>query len=522
MNYKDLFNSKNLFLILLFITTYLRVINIISEQLWEDEAISIAIASAPNNSFWNVIIRDIHPPLYYLILRGWIILFGKSVFSTRLLSVLFSILTFPVLYLIGKEIKDEKLGLIVIFLYSLSPFSIFYANEVRAYSLIHLLFTICLYFAILCIKDPIKLRNYLYLSITGATLIYTHYIGFIYFGILLIGLLIFNRKEKVIYRKVILTILITVASYIPWLPYAVQDFLGGAHGYAGGELNLIYLFYWAFNLFLGPVPSNINDPYVYKIIVLTLLLNIPLMILSIISVIGLIFTYKDIDSFNSKELLFFIIVIPVLLFGITIIIGFIVINSFTAKNLIGVLTPIHILEAIGLYHLFSNKNLIVSNNKILTIIRAHLSKRLLYSIIAVFLITNISIYPLFRAYYLQKPDWDGCIKQLKKKFKNHDIIILCYPGGPYSDVMEYYSDLNNFDLDDNFEEVIYDEDEIEEFFEDITKDNITRIWIITFWESYRDPKDKTDDMIVDEYDLEEIKEYNYRLDITLALYELPS
>ena len=71
---------------------------------------------------------------------------------------------------------------------------------------------------------------------------------------------------------------------------------------------------------------------------------------------------------------------------------------------------------------------------------------------------------------------------LKKEFKKHEIIIVCYPGGPYSDVMEYYSDLNDFDLEDNFYELIYNDDEIEEFFEDIFEENITKIWIITFWE----------------------------------------
>ena len=108
MNYRNFLTNRNLIVIILTICIYLRLINIISEQLWEDEAISIAIASSSNNNFWKAVIGDIHPPLYYIILRGWIFIFGHSVFSCRLLSAIFSILTLPILYLTGKEIKDEN------------------------------------------------------------------------------------------------------------------------------------------------------------------------------------------------------------------------------------------------------------------------------------------------------------------------------------------------------------------------------------------------------------------------------
>jgi hypothetical protein len=136
------------------------------------------------------------------------------------------------------------------------------------------------------------------------------------------------------------------------------------------------------------------------------------------------------------------------------------------------------------------------------------------------LITHIIIYPFLRAYYLQKPDWDGCFKRIKKDFKKHDIIIIAYDGGGYSEVMEYYSNENNFDLDDNFYELNYDEDDIEEFFKEISKDNITRIWVINFWDKIRDPDDKTEELLIEEYDLDKIEKYKFRLDITLILYEV--
>jgi uncharacterized membrane protein len=451
-------------------------------------------------------------------------MFGNSVLATRLLSAIFSILTFPILYLSGKEIKDENFGLIIVFLYSISPFSIFYANEVRAYSLIHLLFSISIYLAIKCLKSPNNLRNYFYHGVIGALLIYTHYMGFLYYGIILIGMSIFNRKENAFIKRILLSLIISITSYIPWIPYAIQDSLGGAHGYAGGRLNFVNLSYWAFTYFLAPVPSYINNPYVMNLIIFTFLINIPLMILSVISLIGFINICMHRANFKLKVILRFVIIISALLYGSSILIGLIIENSFTSKNLIGGLSLIYILEAFGLYYLFIEKNSFQLKYKktILKFFNLVRSKKIIYSIISALLIINMVIYPIFRAYYLQKPDWNGCFERLKKDFKKHDIIILGYPGKKYSDVMEYYSDLNDFDLEDNFYILNYeDEDEIEEFIEDIYEDNITRIWIIKFWKNIRDPNGKTDDLLVEEYDLEEIEEYKYRLDIKLTLYEVP-
>lgn len=50
------------------IAIYLRSANIISEQLSIDEAISISFANSSFDKFWNLLISDIHPPLFYIIL----------------------------------------------------------------------------------------------------------------------------------------------------------------------------------------------------------------------------------------------------------------------------------------------------------------------------------------------------------------------------------------------------------------------------------------------------------------------
>ena len=87
--------------------------------------------------------------------------------------------------------------------------------------------------------------------------------------------------------------------------------------------------------------------------------------------------------------------------------------------------------------------------------------------------------------------------------------------------MEYYSDLNDFDLEENSYKLDYNEDDIEEFFEEIDDDDITRIWILLYWLNLDDSEEKTKDKFVDEYNLTKVDEFEFRHDITLKLYEIP-
>ena len=512
-----------LFIIILGIAIYLRMINIVSEQLWLDEGGTIDYVNSSWAYMFKTVTEEKNPILYYTILKLWICLFGDSVFSCRLLSVIFSVLTVPILYLLGKEIKDERLGLIIIFLYAISPFSIWYANEVRMYSLLQLLFTITFYFAVKLLKEPVNTKFYIYFSITAVCMIYTHYIGVIYLVFLSICIFLFNRKAEFFYKNASISIFIIIVSYIPWIPYAIAYFLGGPTAYTGGELSLINLAYWTFYFFIAPVPSYIEDPYIMNIVIYSFLICLPLVIVSFTGFIGFLYSYRNKDYFNLKSIIDFTLLMTFLIFGIIILIGFLIPNTFQAKNLIGGLTLVHIIEGFGFYYLILDKNSSFNQNfkKLLRIFNPMLLKKIFRPLIIIVLICNVVIFPIFKATNLQKPDWNGCVKKLKEKHKSSDIVINHYGVKQLPRVMEYYCDRHDFDFDENTYDLNYKEDEIEEFFKYVSDEGIKRIWIVSYWPHVLDPDDKTEDKLVDEYNLIKVKDYEFRRDITLTLYEIP-
>lgn len=76
------------------------------------------------------------PPLYYVLLRLWTQFFGDSISSIRSLSAFISLLVFPCLYWLCRELfETPRTAWIAIALMAVSPFHVLYAQEARPYSL---------------------------------------------------------------------------------------------------------------------------------------------------------------------------------------------------------------------------------------------------------------------------------------------------------------------------------------------------------------------------------------------------
>jgi uncharacterized membrane protein len=78
-----------------------------------------------------------HPPLYYVIARFWVQIFGNSVTAIRSLSAFISLLIFPCIYWLCRELFKVPLSvpMIAIALMAISPIHLIYAQESREYIL---------------------------------------------------------------------------------------------------------------------------------------------------------------------------------------------------------------------------------------------------------------------------------------------------------------------------------------------------------------------------------------------------
>ena len=77
----------------------------------------------------------LHPPLYYFIVYWILLLFGNQSFTLQLFSIIISLASIPLIYLLGTLADNKKVGLFASLLLTVSPYSIIYSSMARPYPL---------------------------------------------------------------------------------------------------------------------------------------------------------------------------------------------------------------------------------------------------------------------------------------------------------------------------------------------------------------------------------------------------
>lgn len=165
-----------------------------------------------------------HPPLYYLLLRGWMQLFGSSITAVRSLSAVISLLAFPCLYWLCWELfQTPFVGWMAIALFSVSPFHVLYAQEARQYSL----WTVTILLSSAALLQALRLATPNSWRIYAATLVLGFY-TILFFpvvtlsqGIYVILTETFRRSQIV--KAYLQALLIGVLAFTPWLLLLVTN-----------------------------------------------------------------------------------------------------------------------------------------------------------------------------------------------------------------------------------------------------------------------------------------------------------
>lgn len=117
--------------------------------LWHDEALSHFYALQPTGWLLAQSASELnHPPLFFLILRGWLgIVPPYDPLWVELLNVAFGTLTVAVTGWWGRLFLDRATTLIVVLLLALHPWAVHFSGELRMYALAGLAVTVSGYFA---------------------------------------------------------------------------------------------------------------------------------------------------------------------------------------------------------------------------------------------------------------------------------------------------------------------------------------------------------------------------------------
>ncbi|MGC8878781.1 MAG: glycosyltransferase family 39 protein [Anaerolineae bacterium] len=124
----------------------LRLYRLNFQPLWGDEGWSFYFAGMTLPEMMRHTAQDIHPPLYYALLHGWLNLIGSTPEGARLLSIMIGTLMVPVVWRLGSFLLDRRAALLGSVLTTLAPLAVYYSQEVRMYMLVTLLGAASWYF----------------------------------------------------------------------------------------------------------------------------------------------------------------------------------------------------------------------------------------------------------------------------------------------------------------------------------------------------------------------------------------
>ncbi|GAF92298.1 unnamed protein product, partial [marine sediment metagenome] len=174
-------------LIVLIIGLTLRLKIILRDDLWYDEAFTGLLMRIPKDKFLEIIKNDPHPPLYMLINKLWILVFGVSDFSLRFLPLKFGILTIIIVYLLTKKLFQKETAVVAAFLAAINPFLIGYSIEARSYSFFGFITALTAYFLItkhfnLFVLALVVMLNTHFMSLTFMPVLLSYYVYLIFKG----------------------------------------------------------------------------------------------------------------------------------------------------------------------------------------------------------------------------------------------------------------------------------------------------------------------------------------------------
>ncbi len=212
-----------------------------------DEAYSIQLITRYNlTEMVRMTAQDIHPPLYYLVLRMFGAVFGTGVFALKMMSAFFTVCTM----LLGVTKVRKNWGMAAAGLFQLAiglgPELLFYAVNIRMYSMALFFVTGCALSAYDILHSGRK-ADWLLFVLSALGGVYTHYFTAVplavIYGYLLAGLLLWNRKAC---KTFLLACAATVTAYLPWILVVVRSFerMGTTGGVDVGQLDLGELCRW--------------------------------------------------------------------------------------------------------------------------------------------------------------------------------------------------------------------------------------------------------------------------------------
>ena len=274
----SLSNRRNFFLILttVSIMAACSVVYLgLKQSVWFDEAYSIDIAKQSWGEIVRLTAEDVHPPLYYWLLKFWMLLFGDNELALRSMSALFFGASLVTMGALLRKFFGAKTALFALAFILAAPFLLRYGFEIRMYSLASCIGVLATYVLVTAVDTKQERRRRLLMGLYALLVVagmYTLYFMALIWITHLVWLCIKSReKGKYLLIEGVVAYGVSLLLFLPWLPSVLAGLAGGTLSPVTHALNFDNLVGIVTYMFLYQPPWRFSPGYV-AIIVVTLLL----------------------------------------------------------------------------------------------------------------------------------------------------------------------------------------------------------------------------------------------------------
>lgn len=245
--------SKLFSWILIFISSVLLVFAAFqSGDIWLDETFSLGLAHHNVKELVFLTAQDVHPPLYYLILKIAMMIFPNSIAAAKIISVVPVVIILVISNLFFQKEFSSWHGILFNLILLSTYFVLEYSIEIRMYSWAMLFCFLC------CVSS-------FYIIKSGATKYFAFYVIFaecgaycqywtafvIAINFVLTSVLSFAKDKKSL-KKILLTALAGIIFYLPWASVVLKQVSEVSENYWIGPISIKTFAEYIFTA----VPSN--------------------------------------------------------------------------------------------------------------------------------------------------------------------------------------------------------------------------------------------------------------------------
>jgi mannosyltransferase len=255
----------------LLIALVLRLYRISSQSIWVDEMLTLHASGITFPLHLIDIFDNVHGALHSVILFLWSKIFGTGEFALRLPSAIFSVLSILAIYKLVLRLLGRETALIALAILVISPFHIWYGQEVRNYSMLIFFSALSVDSFLSLLQEPGRGTFAKYVLFTFAAFLSNMSMTFL---LIVEDVLFFVFPRRLSFRSLVFANVLVGLLLVPWIwgmvgrvefhrlvstaPYSESELLRGETTFA--SLAIPYTFYnFSIGYTLGPSLRELHE-----------------------------------------------------------------------------------------------------------------------------------------------------------------------------------------------------------------------------------------------------------------------